>query len=91
MKFWFKIYKDNHIVRDTTVEDTSDETRTHKVFHALEKACHDLDLAVPIWLPSNVAEFQKRRKTRFTKDSFVDEIGFDWFEIEVLKEDGDSD
>ncbi len=87
MKIWFKIYKDNRLVRDTTVEDFSDETRTHKVFHALEEACHELDLAVPIWLNSNQTDFKRRSKTRFTKDSFVEDIDFGYLEIEVIEDD----
>jgi hypothetical protein len=32
-------------------------------------------------------EFQKRSKTRFHKDNFVDEVDFDYLEIHVLDED----
>ena len=37
MRIWFKMMKNNHLLRDTTITDESDETRTHKVFHALEE------------------------------------------------------
>ena len=36
MRIWFKMMKNNHLLRDTTITDESDETRTHKVFHALQ-------------------------------------------------------
>lgn len=42
MRIWFKMMKNNHLLRDTTITDESDETRTHKVFHALEEVCYDL-------------------------------------------------
>ena len=48
MRIWFKIWKENHLVTDCTVEDMSEDTRTHKIFRALEEACHQLDLAKPI-------------------------------------------
>ena len=34
MRIWFKMMKNNHLLRDTTITDESDETRTHKVFQA---------------------------------------------------------
>ena len=41
----------------------------------------------PLWLDKNISEFKKSSKTRFTKDNFVDEIDFDYLEIEVIEED----
>ena len=35
-RVWGKIFKDNHMLRDTVVCDDSDDTRTHKVMRALE-------------------------------------------------------
>ena len=66
MKIWGKIWKDNHLLRDTVVEDCREETRTHKVFDALYKICVEFDLGKPIWLDSNVAEF-KRTATAFSR------------------------
>ena len=45
MRIWGKIWKNNHLLRDTTIEDFSDNTRTHKVFHALDEICLEFDLA----------------------------------------------
>lgn len=87
MRIWFKQWKDNHMIADITIEDTTGETRTHKIFSALEKACHSFDLAVPIWLDSNVQEFKRISKTRFTTDSFVESVPFDSLEIHVIEED----
>lgn len=87
MKIWFKKWKETHLLADLTVEDNSDETRTHKIFNALEKCCNEFDLSRPIWLDSTVREFQKHSKARFTKDAFIDEIDFDFLEIQVIEED----
>lgn len=87
MRIWFKIFSDTHLLKDDTIEDYSEETRTHKVFAALEEACVRFDLGKPIWLDANIEEFKKRSKTRFTKDNFVEEIDFDYLEIHVLEED----
>lgn len=85
-RLWGKIFTDNHLMRDEVVEKAGDDTRTHKVFQSLEKICYDFNLAQPIWLKANVAEFQKHAKTRFRKENFVEEIDFDYLEIQVIEE-----
>lgn len=87
MRIWFKMFADARLIKNETIEDFSEESRTHKIFAAVEKVCYDFDLGKPIWLDSNVKEFQKRAITRFTQDNFVEEIEFDYLEIHVLEED----
>ena len=87
MRIWFKEWKENHILRDLTVDLHEEDTRTHKIFKAMDEVCQAFDLAHPIWLESNVKEFKKRSATRFTKDNFQDEIDFDYLEIQILEED----
>ena len=87
MRIWFKQWKDSRMITDLVVEDDSAETRTHKVFHALEKVCYEMDLGRPIWLDVTVRDFKSHAKARFTKDCFMEEIPFDFLEIEVLEED----
>ena len=36
MRIWFKEWKDNHMIRDKVVSIESDDTRTHKIFQAIE-------------------------------------------------------
>ena len=87
MRIWFKEIKDNRLLCDLVIEDDSEDTRTHKVFSALDEACYRLGLARPIWLDSAVADFKRHAKARFTRDAFVEELGFDYLEIQVLEED----
>ncbi len=86
-RFWVKEIKDNRLLRDITITDETNDTRTHKIMHSLEKACADFDLPVPIWLNNNVTEFKRHSKTRFLKDSFIESIPFDYLEIQILEED----
>ena len=86
MRIWFKVFDDTHLVMTETIEDFSDETRTHKIFKALEEACYRFDLGKPIWLDANVEEFQRHAKTRFYQDSFIEEIDFDYLEMQILEE-----
>ncbi len=88
MRIWVKVFDDKtHMINSETIEDYSDETRTHKIFNALEEACYRLDLGKPIWLDSNVEEFKRLAKTRFYQDNFVEEIEFDYMELHVIEED----
>lgn len=87
-RIWGKLIKNNHLLKDHTVCDDSDRTRTQKVFHALDELCYEFDLGKPIWLDSNIKEFQHHAKTRFYQDSFMEEIPFDYLEFHVIEEDG---
>lgn len=79
--------KGNRLLKDTTITDESDDTRTHKIFGALEQACYEFDLSRPIWLDANVNEFKQNAKTRFRQESFVETIEFDFLEMHVIEED----
>ncbi len=87
MRIWFKEWKDGRLLKDTVVSDESDDTRTHKVFRSLEKACMQFDLAQPIWLDKSVKDFQRHSRCRFTQDAFIEEIPFDYLEMHVIEED----
>ena len=86
-RLWAKIIKDNHILKDTVICDDSEDTRTHKVFHAIEEACYEFDLGKPIWLDSTISEFKRHDKARFTADNFIESIEFDYMEIQIIEED----
>lgn len=83
-RLWGKIYKENRLIMDTVISDSSDDTRTHKIFHALESICYEFDLSKPIWLDSTIRDFQKHDKARFYQDNFIDSIDFDYLEIQII-------
>ena len=86
-RLWVKIIDSGKIVKNMTIENSdSSLNRTKKIFHAIDEACYAYDLSKPLWLDKNISEFKKSNKTRFTKDNFVDEIDFDYLEIEVIEE-----
>jgi len=88
-RLWCKVFDHScHLVKDTVIEnDDSETSRTRKIFDGLKTACQEFDLGEPMWLDSNIAEFKRRSKVRFTKDNFVENIEFDYLEIEVIEED----
>ncbi|MBQ4259264.1 MAG: hypothetical protein IJB84_03245 [Lachnospiraceae bacterium] len=86
-RLWAKIFENNRMISDTCVMDESVDTRTHKVFRAIEKACNQFDLSVPVWLDKNIADFKRLSKTRFNQDNFIESVSFDYLEIQVIEED----
>ncbi|MCD7716722.1 MAG: hypothetical protein LUG56_00810 [Lachnospiraceae bacterium] len=85
-RLWGKLWKDNHMLRDMVYKEESDDTRTHKIFRGLDEICHDFDLERPIWLDKTVTEFQRHSRARFYQDSFIENISFDYLEIQIIEE-----
>lgn len=86
-RIWAKIFRDNHLLRDTVICNDTPDTRTHKVFAAIDEICYEFDLGKPIWLDSTVNEFKRHAKARFNQDNFIESIDFDYLEIQVIEED----
>lgn len=87
-RMWMKIFKENRLLQDRVITlDDPDMSRTAKVFQAVADASLIFDLSQPIWLNTNIREFKRHNKTRFTQDNFVEEIPFDFLEIHVIEED----
>ena len=41
----------------------------------------------PMWFDSNIADFKRHSKVRFTSDNFIDDIDFSYMEVQVIEED----
>ena len=86
-RLWCKIIdKSNKTLAETVLSDERDTNRTAKVLDSLAEACRELDLAVPIWLDSNINEFKTYSKTRFLQDNFAESVDFHALEIQVIEE-----
>ena len=86
-RIWGKLYKNNRLIQDITVCNDTEDTRTHKVFDALDEICRAVDLSKPIWLDANNREIKRHARTCFRQDSFVDEVDFDYLDFHVIEED----
>lgn len=87
MRIWFKEFKDTRMICDMVVEDNTEVNRTKKVFDAIDKMCYEFDLGKPIWLDANISEFKKHARVKFRKDNFIEQLGFDYLEMQVIEED----
>ena len=87
-RLWGKLIRSNKMLRDYVfIDDDAEKNRTRKVFDGLEAICREFNLGVPLWLDGNISDFKKVAKTRFSADSFMEEIDFDYLEIQVIEED----
>lgn len=86
-RLWAKVFHDTHLIKDTVICDDTNDTRTHKIFHALDEVCSEFDLGKPLWLDSTIEEFKRHSKARFYQDNFIETIDFDYLEIHVIEED----
>ena len=88
-RMWGKLWKDNHLIKDMVACNANySMSRTAMVFQALDEICHEFDLGRPIWLDSNITDFKRHSKTKFRQDNWIEEIEFDFLEIQVIEEDG---
>ncbi len=86
-RLWAKLFADNKMLKDyVCIRYDYSLSRTDMVLGALSEACRRFDLAEPIWLQSNIQDFQNYSKTRFYQDSFVESVDFDYLEIQVIEE-----
>ena len=84
-QMWGRMIKENRLLKDITVT-RDDDTRTHRVFGAVDDICREWNLQRPIWLDSNISEFKRLARTKFRRDSFIEDIDFDCLEIMVIEE-----
>ena len=43
-RLWGKMWESNHLIKDIVIDDDSEDTRTHKIFRALQEICYEFDL-----------------------------------------------
>ncbi|PKM49456.1 MAG: hypothetical protein CVV02_16065 [Firmicutes bacterium HGW-Firmicutes-7] len=88
LRLWGKLYKNNKIIQDTVICNNDTNLPTDKkVDLSLYEICMLFDLQKPIWLKDNHKDFKKFRRTSFRRDHFIEEIDFDYLEIEIIEED----
>ena len=88
MRIWCKLFQNNHLLQDVVIENNDPSmTRTRKVYAALEEASYQLNLEKPFWLDKNKREFLRHARTRFTQDNFIESIGYDYLDFQVIEED----
>lgn len=85
-RLWGKIYKNNDIIDDEVFElDQADLATEEKIKRGMEALCYTFDLQKPMWLSDNHDHILHIGKTRFYEHHFIEQIKFDYFEIEIIE------
>lgn len=84
LKIWAKVMKSNKIIKDEVVISDIEGGYQENLKMCITESCNKLDISKPYWLPVNLEEYNKRSKTTFSQDNFIEEIDFDRFVIEEL-------
>ena len=79
---WMRTIRHHKIDRQATVPCTRLDPQD-----ALEQACRQLDLPLPIWLDKNQREWDEFGQTRFLPDAFFESVPFERLEIEYIDPD----
>ena len=79
---WARTIRHHRTDRQATVPCSRTDVRD-----ALLKACHELDLAEPLWLEKNEREWAEFGMTRFLPDAFFEAVPFERLEIEFIDPD----
>ncbi len=86
-KLWGKIVKKNNLVQSHVLEmNQEDLSVDEKLSRGIEDLCNLFDIANPMWMRDNTLEMDQINKTRFRAQHFIEEIDFDYFEIEYFEE-----
>lgn len=86
LKIWGILYKDNKIIKDAVVTSDIEGTYQDSLKACITELCYKFDIPKPYWLKSNLNEYNRRSKTSFTKDNFMEELFFDKFVISELSD-----
>ena len=77
MRFWGKMKIEDGIKQDVTLEEKDFESGVAAV-------CDRLDLSKPIICTKHRMEIKSFYRTVFYPDDFMESVGFDTFEIEII-------
>lgn len=89
LKIWGKLIKDNKIIKDEVVLADMEGSYQENLKECINQLCYKFDICKPYWLPINMEEYNKRGKTTFNYHNFIEEIEFDKFIVEEMKEKKD--
>lgn len=84
IRIWGKLIKKNKIIKDEVVISNIAGDYQDNLKACITELCNKMDISKPYWLPPNVSEYNRRRKTSFNENHFIDQIDFDKFVIEEL-------
>lgn len=86
LNVWGKLYRKNKCIASDTYISEEDDISAALV-DCLEHFGRVFDIEVPMWSSVHTKQLGISRKAQFTKADFIDKVGFDRFELQILDQD----
>ncbi len=84
-RLWGKIVKNNSIIADHIFElKVTDLSVDDRIKEGLQALCYHFDIQKPMWFSDN-DHINLIGNTRFMDHHFIEDIDFDYFEIEIIE------
>lgn len=87
IRIWGKVIKNNKIIMDDVATSDNEDNFEVAVKECINELCDKFDISKPYWLDTNTREYNRRRKTTFNEDNFIEDIEFDRFIVEQLEDE----
>ena len=82
IKIWGKIISHERVVKSKTILVDASNT---SFFEMLKELCSNLNIPTPVLLDKHVHDFNLFRMCTFKPDDFIEEVAFDKFNLELVK------
>ena len=82
IKIWGKIITNEKVIKSKTI---SVDPSAITFFEMLKDVCTNLNIPTPVLLEKHVYDFNLFRMCTFKPDDFIEEVMFDKFVLEVIK------
>lgn len=86
LKVWGTLVTDQKVIKSDTF--TSDKPDLQDaLLECIEYFARAFDIEAPMWQSAHTKQLGLFRKATFKSDDFIDKIGFDKFELQILERD----
>lgn len=85
IQLWAKIYKDNRLIKDTTLKINTSKLDYSLFFDYIAEMCHTLDVPTPLIIKDSIFNFAKFNFVKFKSTDFVERCDFDHLLVELIK------
>jgi len=85
-RLWGKIVTNDSIIANYVFKlSTLNMSIEEKLDKGLEEICYNFDIQRPMWFSDNNRDITMIAKTKFKGQNFIENIDFDYFEIEIIE------
>ena len=86
IRLWGKLYKDHKIIKDVTLNTRADTMDYSLFFDYVSEISHALDAPTPVVIKTDIFNFAKFNFVKFVRGDYVENINFDYFLVELIKD-----